>query len=57
MHPPRLLAASTLLASLALSACHPPAAPQPDKPPAPQTAAMAPAIHALLDKAVKGQVP
>jgi len=40
------------------TACRPPAAPQPDKPPAPQTTAVAQAIHVPLDraKAVEGQV-
>ncbi len=40
------------------TACSPPSAPQPDKPPAPQTTAAVQAIHAPLDKAkaVEGQV-
>lgn len=42
----------------ALTACSPPAAPQPEKPPAPQTTAMSQAIHQPLDKAkaVEGQL-
>ncbi|SEL54639.1 hypothetical protein SAMN05428989_1891 [Pseudoxanthomonas sp. GM95] len=58
MHAHRLVAASALLTSLALGACSPPAAPQPEKPPAPQATAMSQAIHAPLNKAkaVEGQV-
>ncbi len=52
------LSLAMCLAACAGTACNPPAAPQPDKPPAPQTTAMAQAIHAPLDKAkaVEGQV-
>lgn len=51
----RLLCAACLGA---LAACSPPAAPQPDKPPTPQSTAAVQALHRPLDqaKAVAGQL-
>lgn len=52
------LSLAMCLAAGVIAGCSPPSAPQPDKPPAPQTTAAVQAIHAPLDKAkaVEGQV-